>query len=81
MIRILEDLLYTQCLINHEQLVLQAWTSAEIFPRGGKVEILLTLFRLLTMQYKWRYTKHFTFSTPQRKCPMLRQQLHTVFSL
>jgi len=48
---------------------------------GGKVDLLLTLFRLLTMQRKWTYTKGFTLSTPQRKCPLLRQQLHTVFSL
>ena len=59
----------------------QSWAPAEIFPRGGKVDLLLTLFRLLTMQRKWTHTKRFTLSTQQRKCPLLRQQLHTVFSL
>jgi len=29
---------------------------------------------LLTMQCKWTLTKSFTHSTPQRKCPVLRQQ-------
>jgi len=43
------------------------------FCRGGKVDILFIFFSLLAMQRKWTYTK--------RKCPMLRQQLHTVFSL
>jgi len=42
------------------------------FFQGGKVDILLIFFSLLAMQRKWTYTK---------KCPMLRQQLHTVFSL
>jgi len=41
----------------------------------------LILFRLLTMQCKWTYTKRLTLSTSQRKCPMLRQQLQTVFFL
>ena len=39
------------------------WASAEIFP-GDNVEILLILFRLLTMTCKWTFTKRFTFSTP-----------------
>ena len=43
------------------------------FSGGGKVNILLISFSLLAMQRKWTYTK--------RKCPMLRQQLHAVFSL
>ena len=34
-----------------------AWTSAEIFPGEGKVDILLMFFRLLAMQRKWTYTK------------------------
>ena len=49
------------------------------FSRGGKVDISLILLRLLMMQRKWAYTKCFILSTPQRKCPMLRQQLHAVF--
>jgi len=59
-----------------------AGASAEIFPGGGRganVDILLILFRLLTMQRKWPFTKRFTLSTPQRKCPISRQQLQTVF--
>jgi len=45
--------------------------------------MLLILFRLLAMQRKHTYTKRFNLSTPQRKCPMLRQQLHrySVFPL
>jgi len=35
-----------------------AWASAEIFPGGGKVDILLILFTLLAMQRKWTYTKN-----------------------
>ena len=34
------------------------------FFSGGKAEILLMLFRVLTMQYKWTCTKRFTLSTP-----------------
>jgi len=56
------------------------WVSAEIFP-GVKVGILLILFRLLTMQCKWTFTKHFILSIPQRKCPKLRQQSQKCASL
>ena len=41
------------------------------FSRGGNVEILLILFRLLTMKCKWTFTKRFSLSTPQS--PMLQQ--------
>jgi len=52
------------------------------FSRGaGKVDILLILFRLLTMQRKWTDAKRFTLSTSQITRPMSREQLHTVFSL
>jgi len=44
------------------------------FSRGGNVVFLFTLFRLLTMQHTCTFTKRFTFSTPQRKYTMLRQQ-------
>ena len=44
------------------------------FSRGDIVSLFLTLFRLLYMQCKWIFTKHFTLSTPQRKCPVLWQQ-------
>jgi len=43
------------------------------FSRGGKVDILLIFLWLLAMQRK------LTYSLQKRKCPMLRQQLHTVF--
>ena len=36
----------------------------KIFHRGGNVENLLMLFRLLTMQCKWTFTKRFTLSIP-----------------
>jgi len=32
------------------------------FPEGGNVDILLILFRLLTVQRKWNFTKRFTLS-------------------
>jgi len=38
-------------------------TSVEIVPGRGNVEILLILFRLLTMHCKWIFTKRFTLST------------------
>jgi len=40
------------------------------FQVGGNVEILLDLFRLLTMQCKSTFTKRFTLSTSDRMCPM-----------
>jgi len=46
-----------------------AWASAEIFAGRGKVKKLRILFRLLTMQCKWTFTKLFSLSTPQGKCP------------
>jgi len=39
------------------------------FSRGGNVDILHIIFKLLTMQCKWTFTKRFTLSTPQRKWP------------
>jgi len=32
------------------------------FSRGGKIDILLILFRLLAMQGKWTYTKNKMFN-------------------
>jgi len=34
------------------------------FFQGEYVDILLIVFRLLTMQCKWTFTKRFTLSTP-----------------
>ena len=42
---------------------------------------LLVLFRLLTMQCKWTFTKCFTLSIAQTKCPLLRQQSQKCASL
>jgi len=53
----------------------------KFFQEGGNVEILLILFRLLTMQCKWTFTKRFTLSTPQRQCPILRQESQKCTSL
>jgi len=39
-----------------------SWASAEVFSEGDNVEILLILYRLLTMQCKWMFTKRFTVS-------------------
>jgi len=44
------------------------------FSRGSNVDIILILFRLLTMQCKWTFTKRVTRSSLKRKYPMLRQQ-------
>jgi len=43
--------------------------SAEIFPGGGNVDILLIFFRLLTMQCKWTFTKHITLSAQKEFAP------------
>ena len=40
------------------------------FFQGGNVNILLIIFRLLTLQCKWTFTKRFSVSTPQRKFPV-----------
>ena len=37
--------------------------------QGGNVDILLIIFKLLTMQYKWTFMKRFTVSTSQRNYP------------
>jgi len=42
------------------------WTFAEIFSGRGKVDLLLILFRLLTMQCKLAFTKGFILYTPQK---------------
>jgi len=39
-------------------------------PKGGNVDILLIILRLLALQCKWTFTKSFPVSTPQRKFPM-----------
>jgi len=44
--------------------------SAKFFPGRGNLIILLILFRLLTLQCKWSFTKRFTVSILQRKCTM-----------
>jgi len=51
------------------------------FSRRGNVDILLVVFRLVTMQCKWTFTKLFTLSKPQRKCLMSRQQSQKCASL
>jgi len=38
---------------------MHSWASAEIFPAGGNVEILLVIFSLLTRQWNWTFTKLF----------------------
>jgi len=40
------------------------------FSRGGKVDILHIILRLLALQCKWTFKKRFPVSTPQRKFPM-----------
>ena len=36
------------------------------FSRGSNVDRLLIIFKLLTMQCKWTFTKRFAISTPQK---------------
>ena len=73
--------------LNHVILILTFLknTTAPAFPTsitmgvcryfpGDNVDILLILFRLLTMQCIWTFTKRFTLFTPQRKCSIFRQQ-------
>jgi len=43
--------------------------SAEIFPGGDNVDILLMLFRLKTMQCKRTFTQRFTHSTQKEIAP------------
>jgi len=50
------------------------------FP-GGQSRHLAYPFHVLTMHHKLKCTKPFTVSTPQRKWPILRQQLHAMLSL
>jgi len=45
--------------------------NMKAFPGVGKVDSFLILFSLLATQRKWTY---------YTKCPMLQQQLNTVFS-
>jgi len=45
------------------------------FSRGRNVDILLIFFRLLTLQCARMFTKRYTVSTPQRKCPMKARAL------
>jgi len=52
---------------------LGAWASIEIFPGGGKADILLIISGC------WQCNANRCIH--KRKCPMLRQQLHAVFSL
>ena len=42
------------------------------FSRGSNLDILLILFRLLTMQCKCAFTKGFALSAPKRNCAVLR---------
>jgi len=47
------------------------YSESKHFSRGeGNVIILLIFLRLLTLQYKYTFTKRFAVSTPQRKCTM-----------
>jgi len=50
------------------------------FSMGGNIDILLIVSRLLTMQCKWTFTKHFTLPN-HIKCPMLWQQSQKCASL
>ena len=49
------------------------------FSRRSNVESLLILCRSLTMQCKSTFTKRFTLSTSENKCPILRQQSKNAF--
>jgi len=53
-----------------------AWASAEIFPRGCKVDILLIFFGFLTMQRKLTYTKKKMSSNSCIQCFPCKKILH-----
>jgi len=62
-------------LIAVHQSLLKRWSKAAMsirrnFPEGGNVDILLIVFRVLTLQCKLTFTKRFALSALQRKCPM-----------
>jgi len=51
----------------------KGWSSYGLpqkFLQGGQRRHFANRFRLLTLQCKWTFTKHFTVSTPQRKFPI-----------
>jgi len=50
------------------------WRPQKFF-QGVKRRHFAIFFRLLTLQCKRMFTKHFTVSTPQRKCPMIARAL------
>jgi len=75
-------------------LCLQPWASAEIFPAVCNIHIVLILFRLLTMQCNWMFTKVWQFpyhkqntqcySNSQKNCaslaaPLLFKQYKTAW--
>jgi len=50
------------------------WASAEMFPERDNVEILLIVFRFLTMQRKWTFTKRKKENVTKKGNVVLRQQ-------
>jgi len=53
------------------------WASAEIFPGGGKVDILLIFFSLLAMQRKRKYTKNVQcYGNSWTQCFLCKKTLH-----
>ena len=58
-----------------------AWASAECLTRRGKVDILLILFRLLTMQCKWTFIHALPYFPSQGKCPISRRQSQNLCSV
>jgi len=64
------------CLLTSQEQSFDRRTSQHGCPQkifhGGNADTLLILCKSLTMQCKSTFTKRFTLSTPQRRCPMLR---------
>jgi len=58
-----------------------AWASTEIFPGGAKLTFCLSFTGCWRCIINWMFTKCFTLATPQRECPVLRQQSQNCSSL
>ena len=64
-----------QSLKTSKDFVLSHTRPPKFFQRGGGSRQFAYLFRLLTMQCKWTFTKRFSLSTPQRKWPSSHRKL------
>jgi len=59
----------------------QAWASAELFPGGDKVDILLTILRFLTMQRNGRIENSSPFYTTKKMPNVMAAVAYSTFLL